>query len=376
MASKLHPRANVRLRLEKGTLLLRQSGASALSCVLMDLSEGGCQCRLSPDAMDPETADTWRNILVPGRILQLEVLEPPSLSNFQADAEVRWIRAGKENTIEFGASFKELGFVQKQMLGQTLVTFASNKLRTQKQATDALKTERKGSADPDSLPSTLGTPFGEMRAAVPPPPLPEQPKVPPPGGSQPPGFRSPQPFKPTSTYRAAPPLAAQDSASAKMPFPSPRTTRKFETLPPAQSVTQNVSRPGNLTDAERQSRFSLVLPVNFQFCDRKGGIFGGALSGRTIDFTEGGLQLEGPAPDFCEPDQLMNNGASVNITIQAMPRDISSLCRVCVVRPSDEQPGHWLYGLKFVNMSEDDRRVLREMYIRAGLSSMLRKRTR
>ena len=99
MRSKNKPRANVRLRLDRGTVLLKQFGMTSVSCVIVDLSESGCQCRLILNELDPASAMAWKTILMPGRILTIELTEPPELQNHMInEAEVRRVRPGKTDT--------------------------------------------------------------------------------------------------------------------------------------------------------------------------------------------------------------------------------------------------------------------------------------
>src|SRR3989442_10359484 len=113
MAGK-SPRAKVRLRLDKGTVLLRQFGITSITCTIIDLSESGCQCPFTMEELDEETASAWKQALAPGRVLSVELTEPVELCNLIfRDAQVRWVKACKNGDIDFGMQFSNVDDFQR-----------------------------------------------------------------------------------------------------------------------------------------------------------------------------------------------------------------------------------------------------------------------
>ena len=112
----------------------------------------------------------------------------------------------------------------------------------------------------------------------------------------------------------------------------------------------------------------------FEFCDSQGVQWeDGIHQGRTVDFSEGGFRIEGPAPDCCAAEELFAREAYSNVIIRSTSEEVKCKCRVCNVEASSNMRGFWLYGMQIIDMEERDRKQLREMYIRAGFS-VIRKR--
>ena len=475
---KSSPRANVRLRLDKGTLLLRQFGLTSITCLLVDLSETGCLCRASFDTLEAGDAEAWKSILAPGRMLSLELIEPPYLGNLKAEAEIRWIRAGTGTgeSCDFGVVFRNMQDMQKQLLSQALVTYASDKLRTQKLGpsrkgdpnspgnqtplpwSEAKKTEtntpapvaapappgapdalrvsssskkdfdsrfdvrRSGASSPNPKPAQSGSGTGtgtgsgtfqdnqsttsgigraNAQAATPqmnfgtaggasdkhptpshglqPPPLPKRPEPP---FIAPTTFGLPVDGRPRSTTPAPGTLSYKSfapGAGDNLPGSVPRHNTGIQ-LPRRDHRSPRdaspISREMQLMSAERQQRHNLIVPISYYFCSKDGAPMGtAALKGRTLNFSEGGFQIEGPPPENGEPHKLMSSGACVKILIAGTPQDVVGLCRLCAVDPGGLE-GQWIYGLQISEMSEQGRRQIREMYIRAGITMVLRKRAK
>jgi len=132
MGSKIVPRGKVRLRLDRGTALIKHLGAGSVHCELTDISEGGCQCRISLSQLSSEAVDGWRAALEPGRVLTVEITEPPEMHGILVPAaEVRWVQLQPTEFI-FGVSLKGLSDHHSKLLSQSLMTVASKKLRAKK----------------------------------------------------------------------------------------------------------------------------------------------------------------------------------------------------------------------------------------------------
>src|SRR5262245_34333079 len=100
-------RAGVRLRIEQGLVLLRYGGVPSVACTLLDLSDGGCKCLAPLGALEPQSAASWRRIIMPTRPIALELSCPPHLTQFFCDAEVRGVEE-LEGGLELGMRFHNL----------------------------------------------------------------------------------------------------------------------------------------------------------------------------------------------------------------------------------------------------------------------------
>jgi len=385
MAGKLLPRAKVRLRLDRGTALLRQLGTSSLSVSILDISEGGCQCRVSMEGLDEATQEAWRTILSPGRVLALEVAEPPELRGLQTtEAEVRWMRPNKHGHIDFGMALRELGADQLTILRTAMLSLASNKLRGRKPSeaeTRLSAASRIGSMavlESGKQPAAASvTQTGRQNTAqattrlvafdepVPPPP--------PPPNARTSGLH---PLRRTPTQglgasgmgqSLAESSAYKRGASGMRPAVSPPE-------PPAATPAEPSRREMELNDLERQKRHFLQLPVNYQFCDHDKNLLDSHMyRGRTVDFNEGGFLLEGPSTDFCDPLQLPSKNVLMMVTLESQPVPVAAVLEIRSVRQGNLAPGLYQYGVSIFEIRDEDRRLVREMYIRAGLTTLFRR---
>jgi len=349
---KTTPRAKVRLRLDKGTLLLRQFGVTSIMCSIVDLSEAGCQCHFSIADLDAETATAWAEILSPGRVLSVELTEPTELRNLIfRESQVRWLKTTRGGDLDFGLQFGALDNYQKEVLSTAMMQFASEKLRARKAAEALTKTHVKRSP---SVSAEEPTPVPRARPVQ----------------------------VAESSSRNAVPVAATHT-----PAGGTRTTRSFNKTKTEARLTATRSRqsfdseppPAPAPDptgiGERQKRQNLVVAALFEFCDSKGGQWeNGIHQGRTIDLNEGGFRLEGPAPDCCPPEELLNRNGHTIVLIKSSSKDLRCLCRVRTAMPSTNMQGFWTYGVQIIDMSDDDRRGLRELYIRAGFTQIIKRR--
>lgn len=381
MAGKLLPRAKVRLRLDRGTALLRQIGASSLSVSILDISEGGCQCRVSMEGLDEATQEAWRTILSPGRILALEVAEPPELRGLQtSEAEVRWMRPNKHGHIDFGMALRELGSDQLSILRTAMLSLASNKLRGRRPSeaeTRLAAASRIGNTavlESGKHPAAAVTQTGRQTTAaattrlvafedpVPPPP-------PPPPSARTSGMH---PMRRTAAQGLGSGLnqALSDSPSYKRGASGLNAAVE----PPAATPAEPNRRDMELNDLERQKRHYLQLPVNYQFCDQAKNLLDPTMyRGRTIDFNEGGFLLEGPATDYCDPLQLPSKNVLMMITLESQPQPVAAVLEIRSVRQGNLGPGMYQFGVQIFEIRDEDRRMVREMYIRAGLTTLFRR---
>lgn len=122
-------RTSVRLRIQKGQVLLRYSGVPTVVATLLDLSEGGCRCLLPLDSVDQEDARAWRRVLEEDRVLNIELHFPPFVNDFPLEAEVRVVEPVPGNKVELGLKFLNLHAEQQKVLGQIMLAVAVGKVR-------------------------------------------------------------------------------------------------------------------------------------------------------------------------------------------------------------------------------------------------------
>lgn len=133
-------RTSVRLRIDKGLVLLRYGGVPSVACTLIDISEGGCRCLAPIGRLDDETQATWKRILGVGRPLSIEVSCPPHLTHFPIDVEVRLMKELEGGGVDLGMRFRNLDPEQLKLLKMAMISIASDKVR------DAFSPEHAGAA--------------------------------------------------------------------------------------------------------------------------------------------------------------------------------------------------------------------------------------
>lgn len=133
-------RTSVRLRIDKGLVLLRYGGVPSVACTLIDISEGGCRCLAPIGRLDDETQATWKRILGVGRPLSIEVSCPPHLTHFPIDVEVRMMKELEGGGVDLGMRFRNLDPEQLKLLKMAMISIASDKVR------DAFSPEHAGAA--------------------------------------------------------------------------------------------------------------------------------------------------------------------------------------------------------------------------------------
>jgi hypothetical protein len=121
-------------------------------------------------------------------------------------------------------------------------------------------------------------------------------------------------------------------------------------------------------------RYDLQTALTYQYCTRFGvACEEGPQQGTTLNISEGGLLMEGPASSLGKPDELLRRGTCVNISIPfTPPQEIKALCRLKAVQ---ERSGGWLIGLEMLDISTEDKRRLKELCVRALLTKIPNKRS-
>ncbi|HYF51473.1 MAG TPA: PilZ domain-containing protein [Planctomycetota bacterium] len=407
MAGK-QPRAKVRLRLDRGTALLKQLGVSSVMCAILDLSENGCQCRISLADVDEDTAASWRKLINPGRILTLEVTEPAELRHLQfSEAEVRWVKAAAENCLDFGVLLKNLDPEQVLTLNQAMMTLASTKLRkasppgqavavpppSRPQARVQSPAPSQSSAQATTIIDTFLPPPSDKPALAPKLPEPAPTPAPPPPKAP---SSSPRLIKPTTTIRGkintevpAPKSGSKKSGDTGVQeltasgrwrlssgnFTSPANKGGGAPLVAGKKPDPQEMPRADTSNLERQKRHVLAAPVFYQFRNEQNQpLDQETYDGRTIDFNEGGFQIEGPLPLGLKPESLLAEKWRLVCIIQAGGHELAAKSRVRSLDASPNGNGLYLWGLQIVEMPDEDRRILREIYIRAGLTVIVRRR--
>jgi hypothetical protein len=106
----------------------------------------------------------------------------------------------------------------------------------------------------------------------------------------------------------------------------------------------------------------MAFPASYQFCrDASVPVSETVLSGRVVDMSEGGLRLEGPLQEGVTVEELQRGALRLQIRVR-VPEEIKGLCLVCsaqALNPADAAAApQYVYGLKILQMSDDDRRIL------------------
>ena len=114
-------------------------------------------------------------------------------------------------------------------------------------------------------------------------------------------------------------------------------------------------------------RFKISLPMSFQCCPPEGPPLSSAtFRGRTVDISEGGLQVSGPVILGLDPGNLSPGQLRMMVTIGAVPQDFVALCDTRHMRLMRGSGGgtSCVYGLKVDQMSQQHRDVLQGMLAR------------
>ncbi|HLX62640.1 MAG TPA: PilZ domain-containing protein [Planctomycetota bacterium] len=114
-------------------------------------------------------------------------------------------------------------------------------------------------------------------------------------------------------------------------------------------------------------RFKVSLPASFQCCTPEGPLLTDAtFRGRTIDISEGGLQVAGPVIIGLDPDNLAPGHLKMMVTVGAVPEDIIGICDTRHIRYVRNSGGGTtcVYGLKLDQMSAQHRDILQGLIAR------------
>jgi hypothetical protein len=328
-------RANIRLRLERGLVRLQDVDAGNIVCEVIDISEGGCACRIDFAKVDRVAAGSWKTALAPGRILGSDfsqLLQVPGL--LVPACEVRWVNASCATELVFGSSFSGLDEQTKSLLGQAIVQLASQKLRLSK--TYAVLPSR---AEIKS--HTLETTASNQQLATP----------------------------VTARMR---PLRRVFEQITDFPVAPPRVDPKLKShdtltqvfAPFPVGATNVLPRQDPMLD--RQTRHGVAYPVKFDFVDPEGNKLSEiAGEGHVRDFNEDGFMIEGPSPEFCSALDLQSREAIMLATIHTEISELVAKLQILSVKQSP-RTGFWLYAVRIIDMPVADRARLRERYIRAS----------
>ena len=115
------------------------------------------------------------------------------------------------------------------------------------------------------------------------------------------------------------------------------------------------------------TRFKVSLPASFQCCTPEGPLMADAtFRGRTVDISEGGMQVSGPVLIGLDPEMLSPGMLKMMVTVGAVPQDIIGICEPRHVRYVRNSGGGTtcLYGLKLDQMSAPHREILQGLLAR------------
>lgn len=119
-------------------------------------------------------------------------------------------------------------------------------------------------------------------------------------------------------------------------------------------------------------RFKVSLPMSFQCYPNESGVAlsGATFRGRTLDISQGGMQVTGPSILGVEPGALNSSQLRLMVTVGAVPNDIVGLCETRHVRRVHGSGGgaSCVYGLRLESMSQEHRDILQGMIDRVTRS--------
>jgi hypothetical protein len=359
MAGK--PRAKVRLRLDRGTALVKEMGVGTVVCDVMDVSEGGCACRLVFSRIGTESIENWQAVLIPGRILTLDLSESLDIPDMVIpEAQIRWVQSQRSTEVIFGVSFSGLNEEHKRSLARAIMMLASRKLRGRKPLPlpEQPKPAETPAAEAQPSPAVLRT-----RTPVAP---------------------VPRSIKKFETQVIKMPVRSQDEQSPQESAPPPKTSAgsssRLRAQPRLRDTDWQIESAASgkkesrkdIRALERQKRHPADFPVLIDFADASGRkLSRKAEAGRVIDFNETGFMIEAPGPDFCSSSDLIDRHIQMLATLQVGANELAAKLQIVSVKPGAGQFLH--YGLRILDMPETDRSFLRELYIRASLSNIKRR---
>ena len=116
-----------------------------------------------------------------------------------------------------------------------------------------------------------------------------------------------------------------------------------------------------------QPRYKVSLPASFQCCTPEGPLLSEAtFRGRTIDISEGGMQIVGPIILGLDPEVIAPGQLKMMVTVGAVPHDIVAVCEARHIRYMRNSGGTTtcVYGLQLEDMSSPDRDILQSLIAR------------
>lgn len=128
-------------------------------------------------------------------------------------------------------------------------------------------------------------------------------------------------------------------------------------------LRKEVKRP------ERQHRrFEAALPVRWRLCNRLGAAAEKETHhGLTRDISEGGFLVEGTASSVGSPETIRRRGLCARVKLETASQELRALCQIRFIKEESagvqqtaEGGEVWLYGLEILEMSDADRRRLKE----------------
>jgi hypothetical protein len=127
------------------------------------------------------------------------------------------------------------------------------------------------------------------------------------------------------------------------------------------------------TRSRRSLRYKMSLSVVYQFCSRLGARTDKEVyQGTSVNLSEGGLLVESPqAPG--DPGEMLLNGLYVNICLKPAIGEIWAICDVREIRlVPDSAPPRWLLGLEIVDINEESRARLQDLFRTAKSTRMVK----
>lgn len=114
----------------------------------------------------------------------------------------------------------------------------------------------------------------------------------------------------------------------------------------------------------RHIRYDIALPVMYQFCTRLGSpVEIKQHEGFTINISEGGMLVNGSKAQVGSVQDILRKGLCLSVVLAFnTPQEIRCICRVKSIREAD---AGWQIGMQLVDTTEDDRRRLKELCVKA-----------
>ncbi len=116
-------------------------------------------------------------------------------------------------------------------------------------------------------------------------------------------------------------------------------------------------------------RFKVSLPATFQVTTPEGPLLADTLfRGRTIDISQGGMQVVGPIILGLDPNVVAPGQLKMMVTVGAIPHDITAVCETRHIRYVRNSVGTTtcVYGLELEDMSEPHRDILHGLIARVN----------